>query len=394
MLEPLAGRILAKQSGSRHAPAEGARAPRPAGSSATSRGACWVNTTRSSRRTTRGCCTSSARTWPRSSSGSSLPPRDFRLWIAVHEVTHRVQFGAAPWLRESHPRAGGSVPRHDLPRVEATSASQIRRAIDEARAGADVRGMGGLFLLLNDEQREIVRHVQGVMSLLEGHASFVMNEVAKDHVSDLARMRNGAGGAAAAGGRDGAVLPASDRLRQEDRAVRRGRAVRPRGGVALGHGGLQPRVARARRPPDRRGDRRARPPGSRASPGADMPRRPPAVARVLERVTKTAREHEMFRPGDLVLVSCSGGPGLGLPALFAVAPPAAVQDPARRLPLRSPAPARFRRRTRAYVRTVAGRLCGSRSISGRPTTSHRRGCPWKRGRPRLERCARPTTSDA
>jgi tRNA(Ile)-lysidine synthase len=39
-----------------------------------------------------------------------------------------------------------------------------------------------------------------------------------------------------------------------------------------------------------------------------VPRRPPAVARVLERVTKTAREHEMFRPGDLVLVSCSGGP--------------------------------------------------------------------------------------
>jgi tRNA(Ile)-lysidine synthase len=39
-----------------------------------------------------------------------------------------------------------------------------------------------------------------------------------------------------------------------------------------------------------------------------VPRRPPAVARVLERVTKTVREHEMFRPGDLVLVSCSGGP--------------------------------------------------------------------------------------
>jgi tRNA(Ile)-lysidine synthase len=39
-----------------------------------------------------------------------------------------------------------------------------------------------------------------------------------------------------------------------------------------------------------------------------MPRRPPAVARVLERVTRTAREDEMFAPGDLVLVSCSGGP--------------------------------------------------------------------------------------
>lgn len=39
-----------------------------------------------------------------------------------------------------------------------------------------------------------------------------------------------------------------------------------------------------------------------------MGRRPPAVARVLERVTKTAREHEMFEAGDLVLASCSGGP--------------------------------------------------------------------------------------
>jgi tRNA(Ile)-lysidine synthase len=37
-------------------------------------------------------------------------------------------------------------------------------------------------------------------------------------------------------------------------------------------------------------------------------RRPPAVARVLERVTKTVREHDMFQPSDLVLVWVSGGP--------------------------------------------------------------------------------------
>ena len=37
-------------------------------------------------------------------------------------------------------------------------------------------------------------------------------------------------------------------------------------------------------------------------------RRPPAVARVLERVTRTAREHEMFAPRDLVIASVSGGP--------------------------------------------------------------------------------------
>lgn len=37
-------------------------------------------------------------------------------------------------------------------------------------------------------------------------------------------------------------------------------------------------------------------------------RRPPAVARVLERVTATAREHEMFAPGNTVVIAVSGGP--------------------------------------------------------------------------------------
>jgi tRNA(Ile)-lysidine synthase len=44
-----------------------------------------------------------------------------------------------------------------------------------------------------------------------------------------------------------------------------------------------------------------------AAPRRSLPR-PPAVARVLERVTKTARAHEMFRPGETVLVHVSGGP--------------------------------------------------------------------------------------
>jgi coenzyme F420 biosynthesis associated uncharacterized protein len=117
-----------------------------------------------------------------------LPPRDFRLWIAIHEVTHRVQFGAAPWLRghirDQVDRYLGTI---SLDSKELTQ--QLRRAIDEARSGTALRGMGALSFLLNPEQREIVRHVQGVMSLLEGHASYVMNEVARDRVTDLARMR-------------------------------------------------------------------------------------------------------------------------------------------------------------------------------------------------------------
>jgi tRNA(Ile)-lysidine synthase len=45
-------------------------------------------------------------------------------------------------------------------------------------------------------------------------------------------------------------------------------------------------------------------------PGANgrVESRPPAVARVQERVTATARKHQMFEPGQTVLVACSGGP--------------------------------------------------------------------------------------
>ena len=118
----------------------------------------------------------------------SLPPRDFRLWIAIHEVTHRVQFGAAPWLKAY---LAGLVDTY-LGSISLDSRElmdQLKRAAEEARAGAEMRGMGGVFLLLTPDQRELFVRMQGMMALLEGHASYVMNEVARDHVADVDRMR-------------------------------------------------------------------------------------------------------------------------------------------------------------------------------------------------------------
>jgi coenzyme F420 biosynthesis associated uncharacterized protein len=118
-----------------------------------------------------------------------LPPRDFRLWVAIHEVTHRVQFGATPWLRSYLERLIGRY----LETVQVDSRevlAQLRRAVDAVRAGADWKGANGILLLMNDEQRALFSKMQSLMTLLEGHATFVMNTVAEGEVRDLDRMRH------------------------------------------------------------------------------------------------------------------------------------------------------------------------------------------------------------
>ena len=31
---------------------------------------------------------------------TGFPPEEFRLWLALHECTHRAQFTGVPWLRD------------------------------------------------------------------------------------------------------------------------------------------------------------------------------------------------------------------------------------------------------------------------------------------------------
>ena len=115
-------------------------------------------------------------------------PQDFRLWISLHEVTHRVQFSGVPWLRE---HVMGLVDTY-LESVELDPrrlVEIVRRAVDEARRGARWHGMGIVFLIMTEEQRETFRKMQAVMSLLEGHGNHVMHSLAKDRIRGADRMR-------------------------------------------------------------------------------------------------------------------------------------------------------------------------------------------------------------
>lgn len=115
-------------------------------------------------------------------------PRDFRLWIAIHECTHRAQFTGVPWLRPYFLSLVddllGSIDPDPRRVVDA-----LRAALEELRRGRNPLDDGGLVALLaTPEHRGTIARVQALMTLLEGHGNRVMNELGARHVLGQARM--------------------------------------------------------------------------------------------------------------------------------------------------------------------------------------------------------------
>lgn len=114
----------------------------------------------------------------------NVPPVDFRLWVCLHEETHRVQFGAVPWLSAYFTDEVHSY----LRALDTDAGSTIGRLVGALRRGT--RGSGGLIdLVQTDEQREILNRLTALMSLLEGHADVVMDAVGPRVVPSVETIR-------------------------------------------------------------------------------------------------------------------------------------------------------------------------------------------------------------
>ena len=116
-------------------------------------------------------------------------PGDFRLWVCLHEETHRVQFTAVPWLRGYlNTQIGEVVATADVD--GAALAAMLREAVKRISEAA--RGDGELSivdLVQTPAQREIVDRITAVMSLLEGHADVVMDGVGPDVIGSIVEIR-------------------------------------------------------------------------------------------------------------------------------------------------------------------------------------------------------------
>jgi coenzyme F420 biosynthesis associated uncharacterized protein len=104
-------------------------------------------------------------------------PAEFRMWIVLHEATHRAQFLGVPWLRdyflslieELVASAGPSPGRLSKLVGEIVEAARNNRPL------FDDSGLLGLFA--TPEQKSVIDRVQALMSLLEGHGHVVMDRV-------------------------------------------------------------------------------------------------------------------------------------------------------------------------------------------------------------------------
>ena len=114
-------------------------------------------------------------------------PSDFRLWVAMHEETHRVQFTAVPWLRQHVIDSARSIGTELMPEPD-----QLGSRLGEvlSKLPGVLRGETDITqVLATPAQRERLAEITAVMSLLEGHADVVMDEVGPQVIPTVADIR-------------------------------------------------------------------------------------------------------------------------------------------------------------------------------------------------------------
>ncbi|WP_153397761.1 zinc-dependent metalloprotease [Ornithinicoccus halotolerans] len=116
-----------------------------------------------------------------------LDASDFRLWVCLHEETHRLQFTAVPWLRDHLIDRARRLGTDLVP-----SPDQLGQRLQQvaSRLPEVLRGETDLTqVLATPEQREQLAEVTAVMALLEGHADVVMDEVGPEVVPTVRAIR-------------------------------------------------------------------------------------------------------------------------------------------------------------------------------------------------------------
>jgi len=120
-------------------------------------------------------------------------PADFRLWVCLHEVTHRVQFRANPWLADHMSQSLAVLTEdagEDVSQVVGRLAEIVRNKRDGVAPEPNSAGVLGLLRAVQSEpQRQALDRLLVLGTLLEGHADHVMDAVGPAVVPTVSTIR-------------------------------------------------------------------------------------------------------------------------------------------------------------------------------------------------------------
>jgi coenzyme F420 biosynthesis associated uncharacterized protein len=111
-----------------------------------------------------------------------VDPHDFRRWVGVHEVTHRTQFTAVPWLHAHVRSEVGAL-------LEATKLDDPEALLARVKGLRDLPRTSIVEAFQTPEQKVVMDRVTAFMSLLEGHAEHVMDGVGPAVVPTVEHIR-------------------------------------------------------------------------------------------------------------------------------------------------------------------------------------------------------------
>jgi coenzyme F420 biosynthesis associated uncharacterized protein len=122
-----------------------------------------------------------------------VPASDFSMWVCLHEVTHRLQFTAVPWLRDYFSSQVGQL----LSVMDDTAVGAFNRIPEMVRSARDrlksvpTDGPTALMeLIQSPEQRAVLDRLVALSTLLEGHADHVMDAVGPVVVPSVTTLRS------------------------------------------------------------------------------------------------------------------------------------------------------------------------------------------------------------
>jgi len=120
-------------------------------------------------------------------------PADFRLWVCLHEVTHRVQFRANPWLADHMSQALAVLTEdaaENVTEVVGRLAELVRNRRDGVAPEPNSSGVLGVLRAVQSEpQRRALDQLLVLGTLLEGHADHVMDAVGPAVVPTVTTIR-------------------------------------------------------------------------------------------------------------------------------------------------------------------------------------------------------------